>query len=222
MTPQTPDNQLHSFSVPVDDEYLQRAEQAAFRLLYDQRQQFNLRWQQHTIVRSVKTAGRWLALLLSVAGFVLCLALLVSGHSWNGSWWPLALCLVVFFVIGVLAYRLPDIEPAVDRWSDRVTRQSCRKVAHRCVKGAHQWLPFTARYELQAGQVSYHRDAEQPGDAIWTRAFSGHALVADDITILIKKPRSLHPRVVILLPPTADWLACLEAHNISHNRSEHG
>jgi hypothetical protein len=222
MTSQTPDKQPQSFSVLVDDD-LQRAEEGAFQLLYHQRQQFNQRWQQqHTIVKYVKTVGRWLAQGLTVAGFVLCLASLISGHTWSGSWWPLALCLVVFFLIGLLAYRLPDLEPAIDRWSDGVSRNSCRKVARRCVKGADQRLPFTAGYGLKADQVTYHRDQEQAGEAIWTRAVSGHALVADELTILIKKPRSLHPRVVILLPPTAEWLRCLDAGNVGYGRRKYG
>lgn len=220
---QTSDHNDHSgLTAEVDEDYLQQAEQEACQLLYHQRQQFNLRWQNNPVVKRTKAVARWLALVLSVVGFVLCLALLIGGHSWDGASWPWLVCLLVFLAIGVLAYRLPDFEPALERWTDQVSYKSCRKVARRCVKGAHQLTPFTARYELKEGDITYHRDQEEPGQAVWTRTLAGHALLADHITILVKKQRSLHPLVVILLSPTPDWLGCLGDHNISQTWSDHG
>ncbi len=206
----------------VDEVYLQQAEQQAFELLYHQRQQFNQRWQQNTIMQWVKNTARWIGIMVCVIGFMICLASVIGGYTWSGSQWPLLLCLGLFLLCGVLLYKAPDFEPVMLRWTDQVSYKSCRKMAQRCIKGAHQMAPFTARYELSAGNISYHRDQQEAGNAVWTRSFKGHALIGEQLTILVKKERSLYPQVVILLPPTDDWLNCLKTHNINHYRSGYG
>lgn len=204
----------------VDDDFIGRAEEDIYRILLQQRRQFNQRWQNHPTMNKVKVFLRYFGLLLCVVGVVLCAGSLFLGMSWDHRVWPLWALLVLFLLLAWFFINIPKFEQRAQQWTERVSQKSCRKLAKKCVKQADGMVPFKAQYEIKGDLISYYR--KQPGDEassdhwqfVWNRTMAGYAVHSNHATVFFKTEKSIQPKIIVLHKDVRELQAVLSSLNI--------
>ncbi len=202
----------------IDRDLLSQAETQIYELLLIQRRAFNQRWQHNPTMKKIKPWIRYFGLGLSILGLLLMWVLWFGGFGWvfkPSQQVPLSL---VFVLLLVLYYYLPRAEQAMQRWTDRVSQKSCRKLAKKCIRQADKTVPFEAQYEIKGDLISYYRRQEHTADEpswefVWNRRLQGHAMQASKATVMFKKNTSIAPKIIILheqAEPLADLLKQLK------------
>ena len=214
------EDQQHNIQTQVDQAFVQQAEREIDDILLQQRRAFNLRWDQSPKVQKFKVFLRYFGLTMCFLGFVLCATVLVMGMTWDGQYWPLWTLLGLFLLLGWVFFKLHQFESGINRWKDRVSQNSCRKLAKKCVKQAAAMVPFTAQYEIKGHLVSYYRSRTQVDDDqtewqfVWNRPMAGFACVAQHATVFFKSTKGFQPRIIILHGDPVNWMQVLSEQDI--------
>lgn len=193
----------YQLTTAVDQALLSQAEAQIYQLLLKQRRAFNQRWQHNRTMNKVKPWIRYFGLGLSVLGLLLMWVMWFGGFGWVFKPSQQVLLSLVFVLLLILYYYLPRAEQAIYRWTDRVSQKSCRKLAKKCIRQADKMAPFEAHYEIKGDLISYYRCQEHTADEpswefAWNRRLQGHAIQAQNATVLFKKATSIAPQIVIL------------------------
>ncbi len=219
-------SQEQKLTFDIDEEFIRQAEDDIYRILLQQRRQFNQRWQNHKTMNKVKVFLRYLGLLLCVAGALICAGSLFLGMAWDHRVWPLWSLLVLFVLLAWFFIKNPVLEQRAKKWTERVSQKSCRKLAKKCVKQADGMVPFQAQYEIKGNLISYYRKQPEADETsehwqfVWNRKMAGFAVHSRHATVFFKKERSIQPTIIVLHHGASEVQRILSSLNINSQNIE--
>ena len=146
--------------------------------------------------------ARIFALVTAVFGLAVTLSLrLFDTSDWARP--PSAWFIPVFSAFIVFMLLQPRLEGPLRDWSFRVASLGIGRTVARVMREASRLAPFEADYELKGDLMVYCRGKDANWRLGWSRNLGkirpgGHAVQAESLTVLFRKPTSVLPWAVIL------------------------
>lgn len=176
---------------PVDEAFVNLAEQEAFAIILQRKADFEKRWNQrfkfsnrHKIIMRKIT--------LPLGGLLVVASLICYFVYQNNSFLWLSVIFLALLLSDIFGDKIEGI-----MWQKSI-KQS-KKLAKICMGTSRQFVPFLASYRFKHKSIAYFRDKNDKKNHQWLRELKGVAVQGECVTLFFKNETTLSPPTMVVL-----------------------
>lgn len=176
---------------PVDDGFIDAAEQEAFSIILQRKTAFEQRWNQRfKLSDNRKKWLRRMELLIAIVGMIIAIGGYFICEDTQFLW---------FFIIMFLLFLFALFQCQFEDMMRRMSVKRSKKWAKACMGTTRQITPFLASYHINNKNIHYFRSKDGQKQQQWSRVLKGVAIQGEKVTLFFNNKTTLSPPIMVLL-----------------------
>lgn len=176
---------------PVDERFIDQAEQEAFAIILQQKSDFENRWNQRFKLTKHRK-GLMRKVILSLGGLLMSASFICYFAFQDPDFlWLFAICLALFLA--------SVFQNKIEKIMRKKSINQSKNWAQACMGTSRQSAPFLASYRINNKNISYYRCKAGNKSYQWSRELKGVAVQGKAVTLFFKNKSTLLPPTMVLL-----------------------